>query len=136
MIEGSKRIARLAFLLCVALTFGCAFNLADVTYQSVRMEPVGNESTPFVLAADTPISGAPCGYSRSLRKATIWYPVGRVAEGVIYRSPDQTLTIECSNVFEAYLVVTERRLVGFYLPVEKGFSPLGKPIELVLSNQP
>jgi hypothetical protein len=59
-----------------------------------------------------------------------------VAEGVVYRSRDQTLTVECSNVFEAYLVVAGQRLVGFYLPVEKGFSPLGEQIQLAVSSQP
>jgi hypothetical protein len=100
------------------------------------MEATGNEAAPFILAIDTPIHGAPCGYSRSLRKGTRWNPAGRLAEGTVYRSPDQTLTVECSNVFEAYLVVSNQRLLGFYLPVEKGFSSLDKPIDLTVSGQP
>ena len=123
-------------VLCAALTFGCAFDLTDVKYHPARLEAAGGAGPPFTLAAETPIDGAPCGYARRLRKGTRWEAVGRVAEGVVYRSREQTLTVECSNVFEAYLVVAGQRLVGFYLPVEKGFSPLSEPIQLVVSPQP
>jgi hypothetical protein len=71
-----------------------------------------------------------------VRKGARWNTVGTLAEGIVYKSPDQALTIECSNVFEVYLVVARLRLVGFYLPVEKGFSPLGEPIQLVAFGQP
>jgi hypothetical protein len=136
MIKVPWRVARSLFLVLVSLTCGCAFNLADVTYHPALIEEAGSGAVPFTLAADAEIHGAPCGYSRRLRKETRWNPVGRVAEGIVYRSPDQTLTIECSNVFEVYLVVDRQRLVGFYLPVEKGFSPLGEPVRLVVSGQP
>jgi hypothetical protein len=135
MKSESLRLCRITMLSYIVLTFGCAFNLADVTYQPARIKVAGNEETSFVLATETPIQGAPCGYSRSLRKDTRWNPAGRIAEGIVYRSPDQSLTIECSNIFEAYLVVSGQKLVGFYLPVEKGFSSLDKPIELTFSDQ-
>jgi hypothetical protein len=135
MIRGSGQILCLALLVHAGLTFGCVFNLADVKYRPARLDAAENYEVPFTLAADTPIHGAPCGYPRTLRKDTRWDPVGRLVEGVVYRSQDQTLTLECSNVFEAYLVVAEQRLVGFYLPVEKGFSPLGEPTQLAVSGQ-
>jgi len=113
---------------------GCAFDLAHVKYQPARIEAAKNDSAAFKLLADTPIQGAPCGYSRTLRKNTRWEPVGTLPEGIVYRSREQTLTIECSNVFEAYLVVDGIHLVGFYLPVEKGFSALKKTIQLPISD--
>jgi hypothetical protein len=134
MKAGSLRLCRITMLSYIVLAFGCAFNLADVTYRPARIEAAGNEATSFVLSTETPIQGAPCGYSRSLRKGTRWNPAGRISEGIVYRSPDQSLTIECSNIFEAYLVVSKQKLVGFYLPVEKGFSSLDKPIELAFSD--
>ena len=134
MINATRLIGHFGLGIWVALTFGCAFDLTDVKYRPTHLESAGGEGTPFTMAADTPLHGAPCGYSRSLRKGTRWEAVGRVAEGVVYRSQDQTLTLECSNVFEAYLVVAGQRLVGFYLPVEKGFSPLSEPIQLAISH--
>ena len=123
-------------LATVALTLGCAFDITDVKYRPARVEPAAADEPAFTLTADAPIKGAPCGYSRSLRKGSRWVTIGKLSEGVVYRSPDQVLTLECSNVFEAYLVVSQERLVGFYLPVEKGFSPLDEPISLAFSRQP
>ena len=133
MIKRRRLIGYFGLVICAELTFGCAFDLKDVKYQPARMESVGDKVAPFTLAADVPIHGAPCGYSRSLRKGTKWEPIGRVAEGIVYRSRDQTLTVECSNIFEAYLVVAGERLIGFYLPVEKAFSPLSEQIQVVVS---
>jgi hypothetical protein len=136
MVKVMRRIGHLGLLAAAALAFGCAFDLTDVKYQSARLDPAAGPETAFIVAEDAPIHGAPCGYSRSLRKGSRWFAFGRLPEGVVYRSRDQTLTVECSNVFEAYLVVSEGRLVGFYLPVEKGFSPLSEPIPLAVSRQP
>jgi hypothetical protein len=51
----------------------------------------------------------------------------------MYRSRDQVFTVEASNIHEAYLVISENRLMGFYLPVEGTYSPLTKPIELTIT---
>jgi hypothetical protein len=48
---------------------------------------------------------------------------------------DQTLTVECSNVFEAYLVILKDCMVGFYLPVERGFISITHPIQLPFSDK-
>jgi hypothetical protein len=136
MIKTIRLIGCFTLIISTVLFFGCAFNLTDVKYQLARIESVSGELTSFTIDVDTPIHGAPCGYSRSLRKGTKWEPIGRLAEGIVYRSRDQVLTIECSNIFEVYLVVVEQRLVGFYLPVEKAFSPLSENIKLVVSNKP
>jgi hypothetical protein len=124
----------LGLFICLGLSYGCAFDLAHVKYRSVYLNAIESDKVPFTLTADTPVKGAPCGFSRTLRKGTRWDPAGILVEGVVYRSSDQTLTIECSNVFEVYLVIEGQHIVGFYLPVEKGFSPLDKPIPIVFSN--
>jgi len=135
MTEGAMKIVRLGPLIHALLIVGCAFDLAHVKYEPVRIELAGNGVAAFTLSSDTKIQGAPCGYSRTLRKDTSWEPVGRLLEGVVYRSQEQTLTIECSNVFEAYLVIDGANLVGFYLPVEDGFSALNEPVQLPIVGQ-
>ena len=135
MIKEGIKIVRFWLLIYAVMTFGCAFDLAHVKYQSAKIDAAGADGVAFTLTEDTPIHGAPCGYSRTLRKDTRWDAVGKILEGVVYRSRDQTLTIECSNVFEVYLVVSGQRLVGFYLPVEKGFSPIDEPIQLPISGE-
>ena len=135
MTDAATKIARLGLLIHALLIFGCAFDLAHVKYQPATIESTDNGMAGFTLSSDTPIQGAPCGYSRTLRKDTRWEPVGRLLEGIVYRSQEQTLTIECSNVFEAYLVIDGANLVGFYLPVENGFSALSEPVQLPIVDQ-
>jgi len=70
------------------------------------------------------------GYERTLKKHTRWECVGQVTQGQVYRTRDQVLTVEASHVYEANIVVSSGHLVGFYLPVERTFSPLDAPILL------
>jgi len=51
-------------------------------------------------------------------------------QGVVYKSKDQVLTVEASNIYEANIVVLSNKLVGFYLPVEHTFSPLDSKVKL------
>lgn len=134
MAAGPRQSLHIAcFAVAALVSAGCPFDVADVKQQPTQLDAIAASQTPYLLAADTPIKGAPCGYSRSLRQGTRWFAVGTVPQGTVYRSKDQSLTLECSNVFEAYLVLSDRKLVGFYLPVEKTFSPLPRPIGLPLA---
>ncbi len=129
MARSAGKLIRLMSLIG-AVAAGCAFDLADVRYSSATLQSLAQPARTFALAEDVHIAQAPCGYSRTLRQRTRWELVGRIAEGEVFRSRDQTLTVECSNVFEAYLVLSGKRLVGFYLPVESGFVAISPPIQL------
>ena len=107
----------------------CAFDLAHVTYTAATFQPMQNSTRTIVLSGEVPLTDTPC-YSRTLRKTTRWNQVGTIAEGDVLRSKDQVLTLECSNIHEAYLVMSGNKLVGFFLPFEKGFVPHSPPIEL------
>ena len=107
----------------------CAFDLAHVTYTAATFQPMQNSTRTIVLSAEVPLTDTPC-YSRTLRKTTRWNQVGTIAEGDVLRSKDQVLTLECSNIHEAYLVMSGNKLIGFFLPFEKGFVPHSPPIEL------
>ncbi|MBL8469575.1 hypothetical protein [Methyloversatilis discipulorum] len=64
------------------------------------------------------------GYTRVLASGSRWRQVGAVSEGSVYASSGSTFSVEGAHVHEAYLVVKSGRLVGFYLPVERAFSPI------------
>jgi hypothetical protein len=64
------------------------------------------------------------GYSTTLRANTRWELVGTVPQGEVYRTRDQVVTLEGDHIHEGYVVVKQGALVGFYLPVERTFSPL------------
>jgi hypothetical protein len=125
------RIAVVCPVFAFALSTSCAFDLADIRYAPARFdESQQAEPRSFVLSGDVPLRHAPCGYRRTLRKGTRWRLAGKLPQGEVFKSDDQTLTLECSNVFEAYLVIAGKRLVGFYLPVEKGFVAASEPLVL------
>ncbi len=112
---------------------GCAFDLAHVSFTPTVCTPQSDKS--FILKDRTNLTGMPCGYNRTLSYNARWDLVGTIPEGEVYKSRDQVLTVECSNIHEAYLVVSEKSLVGFYLPVEKGFVKLAKSITLNIEER-
>jgi hypothetical protein len=112
---------------------GCPFDLAHVTYATTTYQATQNSTRRIVLSDEVPLTDTPC-YSRTLRKTTRWDQVGTISEGDVLRSKDQVLTLECSNIHEAYLVMSGDKLIGFYLPFEKGFVPHSPPIALPLEQ--
>ncbi len=66
------------------------------------------------------------GRSTTLRANTRWEFVGTVSMGEVYRTRDQVVTVRGDGVHEGYIVVRERTLVGFYLPVERAFCPVAQ----------
>ena len=112
------------------LLISCAFDVAHVSYHPTDLLAQPKSGKYLTIKNEVKITGAPCGYSRTLLKGSNWDLIGSIPEGNVYKPRDQVLTVECSNVYEAYLVCVSQSLVGFYLPVEKGFVALKKAIDL------
>ena len=51
-----------------------------------------------------------------------WRQTGVIPDGDVYKIENRVFTVEARHVHEAYLVVRDRSLVGFYLPVEQAFN--------------
>lgn len=119
-------------LLAVSLLLlaSCALPVRQLPLERPLLPASGRS---FVLTQD-----ARChfgtGYGRTLRAGTHWNLFGTLERGQVYRSPDQVLTVEGYDVSEAYLVVREGTLIGFYLPVEKKFTPASTPVKLAIKN--
>jgi hypothetical protein len=120
----------LVILLSSFLMSGCAFDLAHVSFTPTQFAPGTEGDKSFVLKEAINITGTPCGYERTLQQDTRWDFLGTIPEGAVFKSRDQVMTVECSNIHEAYLVISDGSLVGFYLPVEKGFVKISNPIKL------
>ncbi len=128
------RQLRMAISIGGLLFSACAFDLAHVTYKAATFQPTQNATRTVVLSDNVALTSTPCSNSRTLRKTTRWDQVGTIAEGDVLRSKNQVLTLECSNVHEAYLVISGDKLIGFFLPFEKGFVPHSPPIALPLER--
>jgi len=72
------------------------------------------------------------GYTRVLPARSQWRAVGSLPQGTVYQCADGVFSIEGRHVHEAYLVVEQSTLQGFYLPGEANFSPLSPSISLPL----
>ncbi|MBS0320732.1 MAG: hypothetical protein JSR18_09340 [Proteobacteria bacterium] len=118
--------------LCLLLS-GCAFDLAHVPQQPTTIVADSQVHAPIMLRQDADLRLA-YGYTRKLRAGSHWTYVLRITQGDVYRSPDQVLTVEASNIHEAYIVVRDAVVVGFYLPVEKTFTPLDPTVALSVAG--
>ncbi len=115
--------------LLVLLFNACAFDLVHVKQIPTQIESTQLSLSSFELIDEIDVSLG-TGYSRKLKKGTKWHYVGTISYGDVFKTNDQILTVEASNIHEAYLVVSSSKLVGFYLPAEKSFSPLNDSKEL------
>ena len=78
-------------------------------------------SSPVVIELDS-------GYSRTVAAGTEFVEVGSIRQGRVLKPANSVFTIEGAHMHEAYPVVRDARIVGFYLPVEASFSPLSRHV--------
>ncbi|MCG6537400.1 MAG: hypothetical protein L7F78_22490 [Syntrophales bacterium LBB04] len=107
----------------------CAFDIVHVKQVPTSLESSNVQEASFELEKEVTVSLG-TGYDRTLKARTKWDYVGKISYGDVFRTKDQVLTVEASNIHEAYVVISAGKLVGFYLPVENTFSPLSTPTEL------
>jgi hypothetical protein len=112
---------------------GCAFDVVHVKQFPANLDSGQAPKNSCVLEKEVNVDLG-TGYSRTLRPGTRWDYAGSILQGEVFKTKDQILTVEASHIHEAYIVVSSGKLVGFYLPVEKTFSPLSEPQELSMRN--
>ena len=107
-----------AFGIVAVLVASCA---PLVVQEPTQLTPGVGKSFRLTRATEVALS---TGYSTTLRANTRWELVGTVTQGEVYRTKDQVVTLEGAHIHEGYIVVDRGALVGFYLPVERTFSPV------------
>lgn len=129
----------ISLTLCVpllALTFisGCG---TVVTHTPSILTPVSapEAKTSFTLTKQANIL-LDTGYTRTLNVGSQWRRIGSISQGDVYRPQNVVFTVEGKHIHEAYLVINNNQLIGFYLPYEHGFSPLAQPVGLTFSTTP
>lgn len=99
----------LVMLLALGIT-GCAPNIKD---RATALEVIPAKSDAR-LVNDVSVT-FDTGYGRNLKQGSLWRPVGRIAEGDVYKPVNSVFTVEGAHVHEAYLVVRDgarRRING------------------------
>jgi hypothetical protein len=108
---------------------GCAFDVVSVNQMPATLTPVAGPPARFVLPGEVSVSIG-TGFSTHLHQGTAWVEVGKIAQGQVFTTKDQVVTVEASNISEAQLVVSGEKIVGFFLPVERTFTPATSKISL------
>jgi hypothetical protein len=85
---------------------------------------------------DAPIAvSSTSGYERRVPAGSRWRLVGTIPQGDVYRRVDDVFSIEGAHMHEAFLVVAQGQLVGFYLPVEKSYSPARSAVPIAVQRK-
>lgn len=115
--------------LCVVFVWlsGCA-TVTQLPAQLAAL-PTGESSAPRTLG-QTLVINLDTGYQRTLKAQSRWRPIGNLAQGAVFKPVDDVLTTEGDHIHEAYLVMHDGALVGFYLPAKATFSPLKQTMVL------
>jgi hypothetical protein len=124
------RVLRLAVLAASAALAACA---AEVVRRPTELTAAPAPKA-YVLGTSVEIT-LDSKYRRHLGAGTELAEIGSVREGRVLKPVNAVLTVEGAHMHEAYAVVQGDRLVGFYLPVEKSFSPLSQTLPLVLQER-
>lgn len=116
-----------------ALSLGACLAVDSIA-STMRPVPEARTKTVFVLTETHDIT-LDTGYHRSLVRGSQWVLAGEIDEGTVYKPTHGVFTLEGADVVEAYLVVSNNRLVGFYVPKTKGFSPLDHQVLITFSTE-
>ena len=118
----------LCALACFSLLGGCAL---EVVRSPVNITPInGSEfvlTQPAYLVLDS-------GYQRTINSGTTFLEIGTTQYGMVLKPLNTSFTIEGAHMHEAYPVIQNGAVTGFYLPVEKSYSPLTKPIAISIEK--
>lgn len=117
------------FIVTVMLPMAVAACAMQVPVTTARLQPLVATADEFQVARDTSIKLA-TGYGRVLPAGSRWRAVGVLPQGVVYQPVNSVFSIEGRQVHEAYLVVRDGALQGFFLPAESNFSPLSPTLPL------
>lgn len=127
----AQHLARASVLMLMACVMGgCA---PMVKSQPAALAPAATVPRQFTLQHELPVKLA-TGYTRAVPALSQWRESGRLPQGVVYRPLNTVFAVEGRNIHEAWLVVADGLLVGFYLPGEARLSLLDTPLQLPLGE--
>lgn len=115
-------------MLCLLFLTGCAFDVLHEKQLSASFAPISGQGRTWTLNEDLDVSFEGTTYKTHLKKGTRWQEVGHIAQGDVYVTKDQIVTVEGSNIHEAQVVLSGESVVGCFLPVEGTFAPARKPV--------
>lgn len=123
------RVGKVMFAatLSMATLGGCASG----TPEPANLVPVAAAEPGNVIQLSRAVVGAlPADAVVTLSAGSQWRRVGAIVQGDVYRPLGGQFIVHAPRKTEAYLVASSGRLVGFYLPGERGYVELVRPVAL------
>jgi hypothetical protein len=120
---------RYLVLATVLAVSACAFDVIQVRQVPAALEPISGPAPEWTLSQDANVRLRE-GFASMLKSGTTWRAIGRIPQGDVFRTGDQIVTVEASNVYEAALVMKADLVVGFYLIVEHTFTAADPQVEI------
>lgn len=118
-------------IICM-ISAGCA---TEVSRTATQFSPDAGADNKYIVVTREVTVTPSAGYSRTLKAGSTWKYVGRIPEGAVYKVQDDVFMLEGKHMHEAYCVIANNELVGFYLAVENAFSPLSSRVPLSLNQK-
>ena len=87
------------------------------------------QSSTITLKEKVRVTGQ-AGDGQTLPAGSVWRRAGAVDAGEVYKRTDGPFILESQNAHEAYMVVKDGEIVGFYLPGESAFAPASRAVPL------
>ncbi|HCW17295.1 hypothetical protein [Achromobacter sp.] len=112
---------------------GCAASVKQAAV-AVPVQTSGAQSKPNQAVQETVVVKLPTGYQREIRKGSLWRSAGSIPQGEVLRPVGTVFTIEGRQVHEAWLVLSDQKLVGFYLPGDQAYSALKSPLPMIVGD--
>ncbi|MCU7929592.1 MAG: hypothetical protein KZQ90_02250 [Candidatus Thiodiazotropha sp. (ex Codakia rugifera)] len=75
------------------------------------------------------------GYERKIDMGTSFTVYGTLPQGLALKPTKTVFTIEGAHMHEAFPVIGDDKIVGFYLPVERAFSPLSNHVKAKIKER-
>jgi hypothetical protein len=123
---------RTFFIVTVFLISGCASEVVRYPTDLSAVAPATRKHYVALSAAVLPMES---GYNRTINAGTQFVEFGFIKQGKVLKPTNTVLTVEGAHMHEAYPVIDNDRVVGFYLPVEKAYSPLSQAIILSIQEK-
>ncbi len=123
----SRRIGARAGALTLGLALAC---MPEIVRTKVDFTPAAEQPT-VVVAAPVRVASTK-GFQETVPAGSTWRRVGSVPQGDVYKPVGTVFMLTSANAHEAYLVVADGRVTGFYLPGEGAFAPAAEATALPL----
>jgi hypothetical protein len=118
-----SKFTRSRLLMWAILGLSVASCAAELVRSPSSLKVAGPPNEVIELIQPSRINLGP-GNETILFTGSRWRFLGVIEQGRVYKPLETSFSIQAANSHEAYLVIKENRIIGFYLPGERAWSAL------------